>query len=171
MTHVFPARRASVLRRLSGAGARRLCTAPRRCGARADHHRRAGCDRRNRRRRRGAVVRERAGTIASGDLDFWLDFGRAGSCRRAAEARGGAAGCGALAGARALATGGGIMATLVLTAVGTAIGGPIGGALGGLLGQAIDRSEEHTSELPALMRTSYAVFCLNKNTHENSRQI
>src|SRR3546814_5772145 len=25
------------------------------------------------------------------------------------------------------------------------------------------RSEEHTSELPSLMRTSYAVFCLNKN--------
>src|SRR3546814_6775449 len=32
------------------------------------------------------------------------------------------------------------------------------------------RSEEHTSELPSLMRTSYAVFCLNttnrkSNTH------
>src|SRR3546814_3305634 len=28
------------------------------------------------------------------------------------------------------------------------------------------RSEEHTSELPSLMRISYAVFCLNKqNTH------
>src|SRR3546814_6502306 len=26
------------------------------------------------------------------------------------------------------------------------------------------RSEEHTSELQSLMRTSYAVFCLNKNT-------
>src|SRR3546814_4992019 len=26
-----------------------------------------------------------------------------------------------------------------------------------------DRSEEHTSELPSLMRTSYAVFCLKKN--------
>src|SRR3546814_3302678 len=25
------------------------------------------------------------------------------------------------------------------------------------------RSEEHTSELPSLMRTSYAVFCLKKN--------
>src|SRR3546814_7374619 len=34
-------------------------------------------------------------------------------------------------------------------------------------GQAIDRSEEHTSELQSLMRTSYAVFCLKKknNTH------
>src|SRR3546814_1920720 len=27
----------------------------------------------------------------------------------------------------------------------------------------IDRSEEHTSELQSLMRTSYAVFCLKKN--------
>src|SRR3546814_1624544 len=26
------------------------------------------------------------------------------------------------------------------------------------------RSEEHTSELPSLMRISYAVFCLNKKT-------
>src|SRR3546814_2331885 len=26
------------------------------------------------------------------------------------------------------------------------------------------RSEEHTSELPSLMRTSYAVFCLKKKT-------
>src|SRR3546814_3044943 len=26
------------------------------------------------------------------------------------------------------------------------------------------RSEEHTSELQSLMRTSYAVFCLKKNT-------
>src|SRR3546814_9948238 len=28
-----------------------------------------------------------------------------------------------------------------------------------------DRSEEHTSELQSLMRISYAVFCLKKNTH------
>src|SRR3546814_10633042 len=27
---------------------------------------------------------------------------------------------------------------------------------------ALDRSEEHTSELPSLMRNSYAVFCLQK---------
>src|SRR3546814_6208365 len=27
------------------------------------------------------------------------------------------------------------------------------------------RSEEHTSELQSLMRISYAVFCLKKNTH------
>src|SRR3546814_6724143 len=32
-----------------------------------------------------------------------------------------------------------------------------------------DRSEEHTSELQSLMRTSYAVFCLQKTnrTHDN----
>src|SRR3546814_3731932 len=29
------------------------------------------------------------------------------------------------------------------------------------------RSEEHTSELQSLMRTSYAVFCLNKKKHYN----
>src|SRR3546814_1078389 len=35
----------------------------------------------------------------------------------------------------------------------------------------IDRSEEHTSELQSLMRSSYAVFCLKKkkkNTNNNS---
>src|SRR3546814_3457330 len=31
------------------------------------------------------------------------------------------------------------------------------------------RSEEHTSELQSLMRSSYAVFCLKKKTH-NTRQ-
>src|SRR3546814_4779106 len=30
--------------------------------------------------------------------------------------------------------------------------------------RALHRSEEHTSELQSLMRTSYAVFCLKKNT-------
>src|SRR3546814_2687964 len=29
------------------------------------------------------------------------------------------------------------------------------------------RSEEHTSELQSLMRTSYAVFCLKKKIHHN----
>src|SRR3546814_8815994 len=29
------------------------------------------------------------------------------------------------------------------------------------------RSEEHTSELPSLMRISYAVFCLTKNNKKN----
>src|SRR3546814_2048486 len=33
---------------------------------------------------------------------------------------------------------------------------------------ALERSEEHTSELQSLMRISYAVFCLKKkNTREN----
>src|SRR3546814_7367241 len=32
----------------------------------------------------------------------------------------------------------------------------------------IIRSEEHTSELQSLMRTSYAVFCLKKKKHINS---
>src|SRR3546814_2603484 len=44
------------------------------------------------------------------------------------------------------------------------------------LGEAIEakeretsaRSEEHTSELQSLMRISYAVFCLTKNTHNNT---
>src|SRR3546814_4947175 len=31
------------------------------------------------------------------------------------------------------------------------------------------RSEEHTSELQSLMRNSYAVFCLKKNTNETLR--
>src|SRR3546814_6878450 len=32
----------------------------------------------------------------------------------------------------------------------------------------IERSEEHTSELQALMRISYAVFCLNNKRHNKS---
>src|SRR3546814_10360534 len=31
----------------------------------------------------------------------------------------------------------------------------------------VQRSEEHTSELQSLMRTSYAVFCLKKNKTDN----
>src|SRR3546814_1043137 len=37
-----------------------------------------------------------------------------------------------------------------------------GGARGG------PRSEEHTSELQSLMRSSYAVFCLKKQTNPNT---
>src|SRR3546814_2610455 len=33
----------------------------------------------------------------------------------------------------------------------------------------VERSEEHTSELQSLMRTSYAVFCLKKKNNKNSR--
>src|SRR3546814_9749016 len=39
--------------------------------------------------------------------------------------------------------------------------------------ESIGRSEEHTSELQSLMRTSYAVFCLTKKrlykTHKNNK--
>src|SRR3546814_9843415 len=34
------------------------------------------------------------------------------------------------------------------------------------LRRSADRSDEHTSELQSLMRISYAVFCLNKNTSQ-----
>src|SRR3546814_2453894 len=34
----------------------------------------------------------------------------------------------------------------------------------------LDRSEEHTSELQSLMRSSYAVFCLKKKTTRNKYQ-
>src|SRR3546814_6930144 len=34
--------------------------------------------------------------------------------------------------------------------------------------RALERSEEHTSELQSLMRTSYAVFCLKKKKQQNS---
>src|SRR3546814_1338604 len=33
---------------------------------------------------------------------------------------------------------------------------------------ALHRSEEHTSELQSLMRTSYAVFCLKQKTRQNN---
>src|SRR3546814_1392996 len=32
------------------------------------------------------------------------------------------------------------------------------------------RSEEHTSELQSLMRTSYAVFCLKKKKHDKTKK-
>src|SRR3546814_1936577 len=35
---------------------------------------------------------------------------------------------------------------------------------------AVDRSEEHTSELQSLMRISYAVFCLTKKNNRNERE-
>src|SRR3546814_5289832 len=40
-----------------------------------------------------------------------------------------------------------------------------GGANAGRDIESIRRSEEHTSELQSLMRSSYAVFCLKKKTH------
>src|SRR3546814_6991597 len=36
---------------------------------------------------------------------------------------------------------------------------------------ALDRSEEHTSELQSLMRISYAVFCLKKKTKAMSKHM
>src|SRR3546814_10279648 len=43
----------------------------------------------------------------------------------------------------------------------------------GVLRHCTDRSEEHTSELPSLMRSSYAVFCLkqNKNTSRKCHHV
>src|SRR3546814_10519907 len=35
----------------------------------------------------------------------------------------------------------------------------------------MDRSEEHTSELQSLMRTSYAVFCLKKKTKQTATHV
>src|SRR3546814_10809087 len=37
------------------------------------------------------------------------------------------------------------------------------------VGATFMRSEEHTSELQSLMRISYAVFCLHKNTHTHTK--
>src|SRR3546814_7682643 len=39
----------------------------------------------------------------------------------------------------------------------------------GFLPAVLKRSEEHTSELPSLMRISYAVFCLKKKKHNRHR--
>src|SRR3546814_2102461 len=39
-------------------------------------------------------------------------------------------------------------------------------SLAGLRRILVARSEEHTSELQSLMRTSYAFFCLKKKTHK-----
>src|SRR3546814_1924506 len=39
----------------------------------------------------------------------------------------------------------------------------------GQTAEAENRSEEHTAELPSLMRTSYAVFCLKKKIETRSR--
>src|SRR3546814_2536566 len=41
----------------------------------------------------------------------------------------------------------------------------------GLIGSPETRSEEHTSELQSLMRSSYAVFCLQKKKHPYQRRL
>src|SRR3546814_6821175 len=38
-------------------------------------------------------------------------------------------------------------------------------------GGLVERSEEHTSALPSLMRTSYAVFCLKKTTNKSNKHM
>src|SRR3546814_3765965 len=50
-------------------------------------------------------------------------------------------------------------------------GGRLGHAAARLGNGMVDslRSEEHTSELQSLMRISYAVFCLKKKQHNNTR--
>src|SRR3546814_5663855 len=58
----------------------------------------------------------------------------------------------------------GLAAALMLLGAGRIAG--VSGILARGTGLA-PRSEEHTSELPSLMRISYAVFCLNKKTHES----
>src|SRR3546814_8082117 len=40
-----------------------------------------------------------------------------------------------------------------------------------IVGEAEMRSEEHTSELQSLMRNSYAVFCLKKNTRTKAAAV
>src|SRR3546814_9499738 len=42
---------------------------------------------------------------------------------------------------------------------------------GGRKAGAVDRSEEHTSELQSLMRISYAVFCLKKKKNNTTKHI
>src|SRR3546814_1820203 len=50
------------------------------------------------------------------------------------------------------------------------LGTPAGAAYrtgqGAITHTRLERSEEHTSELPPLMRSTYAVFCLKKKIHE-----
>src|SRR3546814_10317428 len=47
--------------------------------------------------------------------------------------------------------------------------GMVGAEIEGDGGFPLARSEEHTSELQSLMRISYAVFCLKKKKHENTK--
>src|SRR3546814_1085163 len=42
---------------------------------------------------------------------------------------------------------------------------------GGVFGSMMSRSEEHTSELQSLMRTSYAVFCVKTTKLQSQRRI
>src|SRR3546814_4695686 len=56
------------------------------------------------------------------------------------------------------------------------VGGLVGYRYGGSVSQSyatgsVSRSEEHTSELQSLMRISYAVFCLNKQTEQAHKHL
>src|SRR3546814_5835613 len=44
-------------------------------------------------------------------------------------------------------------------------------AIPGCIVEQVGRSEEHTSELQSLMRISYAVFCLKKNTMRREKSL
>src|SRR3546814_10138974 len=48
------------------------------------------------------------------------------------------------------------------------VGAGLLGLAGGVPRREDGRSEEHTSELQSLMRISYAVFCLKKNTTDST---
>src|SRR3546814_8072759 len=61
-----------------------------------------------------------------------------------------------------------IAAVILLVAVAW-IGESIYKALAGAFVAASARSEEHTSELQSLMRTSYAVFCLTKQNKKHTQ--
>src|SRR3546814_5002861 len=68
--------------------------------------------------------------------------------------------------------------TLQVSLMGAVMGNVVGFALSAAATQSLAvlsnepwnrsaRSEEHTSELQSLMRSSYAVFCLKKKRHQN----
>src|SRR3546814_8526 len=79
----------------------------------------------------------------------------------AAVVTGGASGLGR-ATAEALAAAG---VKVAIFDINDALGEEVAQSIGGLFVHVdITRSEEHTSELPSLMRISYAVFCLKKKT-------
>src|SRR3546814_4533598 len=52
--------------------------------------------------------------------------------------------------------------------VAEALAEPVGQIVGAVRA-ALERSEEHTSELQSLMRISYAVFCLKKKTYTTDK--
>src|SRR3546814_5861422 len=55
--------------------------------------------------------------------------------------------------------------------VGVAANDPVGGEIAQHPVPAVGRSEEHTSELQSLMRSSYAVFCLKKKNRRQQKKI